>query len=117
MSFAVNGSYWAGAAVGAALTIPLLNTCVLPADLGWRFAFGLGILIVAACTCTGANDEDRARHHRETGQRLEDRGASGAGRSRCSPAYAVEPLAAQAPTRVHATSAFCVSHISTCLAM
>jgi MFS family permease len=38
----VNGTYWAGAAVGAAANMLLLNPHVLPADLGWRFAFFLG---------------------------------------------------------------------------
>jgi MFS family permease len=41
----VNGSYWLGTAVGAALSIPLLNTGVLPANLGWRVLFGLGALL------------------------------------------------------------------------
>jgi len=34
-----------GAAVGAALTIALLNPSVLPKDVGWRVAFGLGALL------------------------------------------------------------------------
>jgi MFS family permease len=38
----INGSYWLGAAVGAALTLVLLDTSILAADLGWRLAFGLG---------------------------------------------------------------------------
>ncbi|HST80381.1 MAG TPA: MFS transporter [Kineosporiaceae bacterium] len=38
----INGSYWLGAAVGAALTLVLLDTSILPADVGWRLAFGLG---------------------------------------------------------------------------
>jgi MFS family permease len=39
----VNGTYWFGAAVGALLTIPLLTQ--LPTALGWRLAFGLGVLL------------------------------------------------------------------------
>ncbi|MBV8933560.1 MAG: MFS transporter [Kutzneria sp.] len=38
----VNGSYWLGAAAGAALTLVLLNPALLPPNLGWRLAFGLG---------------------------------------------------------------------------
>lgn len=38
----VNGSYWIGAAMGAAATIVLLNPRLLPVDLGWRLGFGIG---------------------------------------------------------------------------
>jgi len=38
----INGSYWIGAALGAAATIILLNPRYLPTWLGWRFAFGIG---------------------------------------------------------------------------
>ena len=38
----INGSYWIGAALGAAATIVLLNPRYLPTWLGWRFAFGIG---------------------------------------------------------------------------
>jgi MFS family permease len=41
----INGSYWLGAAAGAALTLVLLDTSIFPADLGWRFAFGLGAVL------------------------------------------------------------------------
>ncbi|MBT0768057.1 MFS transporter [Kineosporia sp. J2-2] len=41
----INGSYWLGAAVGAALTLVLLDTDILPADVGWRLAFGLGAVL------------------------------------------------------------------------
>jgi MFS family permease len=41
----INGSYWLGAAVGAALTLVLLDTSILAADLGWRLAFGLGAVL------------------------------------------------------------------------
>ncbi len=37
----VNGSYWAGAAVGAGASILLLSGW-LPIDLGWRLGFGIG---------------------------------------------------------------------------
>ncbi|MDP4503829.1 MFS transporter [Nonomuraea turcica] len=39
----INGSYWLGAAGGALLTVPLLND--LPVNIGWRVAFGLGVVL------------------------------------------------------------------------
>jgi MFS family permease len=45
----INGSFWVGAAVGAAGSIVLLDPALFPPDLGWRFAFligaGLGLVI------------------------------------------------------------------------
>lgn len=38
----INGSYWLGAAGGAAGALVLLNTEIFPADIGWRIAFGIG---------------------------------------------------------------------------
>jgi MFS family permease len=38
----INGSYWVGAALGAAATLVLLDPNRLPVWLGWRFAFGIG---------------------------------------------------------------------------
>ncbi|MBP2327333.1 MFS family permease [Kibdelosporangium banguiense] len=45
VSLAVNGSYWGGAAAGAALTLLLLDPTIFPADVGWRVAFGLGAVL------------------------------------------------------------------------
>jgi MFS family permease len=42
---AINGSFWVGAAVGAAASVVLLNPAVLPQDLGWRIAFGTGAVL------------------------------------------------------------------------
>jgi MFS family permease len=39
----INGTYWAGAAFGALLTVPILNQ--LPVSWGWRVAFGLGVVL------------------------------------------------------------------------
>jgi MFS family permease len=39
---AVNGTYWAGAMIGAAASIFLLNPNLLPIDLGWRIGFFIG---------------------------------------------------------------------------
>ncbi|USI72538.1 MFS transporter [Sphingomonas morindae] len=38
----VNGSFWLGAALGAAATPLLLDPTRLPLDLGWRLGFGIG---------------------------------------------------------------------------
>jgi len=48
----INGSYWIGTAVGALLSVVLLDKDLFPPDIGWRIAFGLasimaiGILLV-----------------------------------------------------------------------
>ncbi len=51
----VNGSYWAGAAAGAAASIPLLSGTLVPIDWGWRLGFaiggvlGIGVLFLRHC--------------------------------------------------------------------
>ena len=42
VDLAVNGSFWIGAALGAGLSIFLLDEALIRGSLGWRFAFGLG---------------------------------------------------------------------------
>jgi MFS family permease len=44
---AINGSFWLGAMLGSAGATLLLNPEVLPIDLGWRFAFGIGAVLGA----------------------------------------------------------------------
>jgi MFS family permease len=39
----INGTYWAGAAAGALITVPATND--LPVNLGWRLCFGLGVVL------------------------------------------------------------------------
>jgi MFS family permease len=41
----INGSYWIGAALGAAATLVLLDPRWLPIWLGWRCAFGIGAVL------------------------------------------------------------------------
>lgn len=41
----VNGTYWAGALLGAAANILLLNPSLVPSDLGWRIALLIGPII------------------------------------------------------------------------
>jgi MFS family permease len=41
----VNGSFWLGAAAGAASTVVILNPRIVPYTLGWRLGFGAGAVI------------------------------------------------------------------------
>ncbi|MFJ9031832.1 MFS transporter [Streptomyces sp. NPDC102274] len=41
----INGSYWLGAVGGSLLSIVMLNTELLPENLGWRLSFGLGVVL------------------------------------------------------------------------
>ncbi|MEU0939078.1 MFS transporter [Embleya sp. NPDC005971] len=45
VDLAVNGTYWAGAAGGALLSVLMLDTALFPADLGWRLTFALGVVL------------------------------------------------------------------------
>jgi len=40
----INGSYWLGAAAGAIAAIFFLDTSIFDKDLGWRLAFGAGVV-------------------------------------------------------------------------
>ena len=42
---AINGSFWVGAALGAVGAVVFLKPGVLPADMGWRAAFGIGAVL------------------------------------------------------------------------
>jgi len=41
----INGSFWIGAAIGAASSLVLLDPAVLPPDFGWRSAFFIGAFL------------------------------------------------------------------------
>jgi MFS family permease len=45
VDIAVNGTYWAGAILGAAANVLLLNPNLLPVNLGWRIGFFIGPVI------------------------------------------------------------------------
>ncbi|KAB2906557.1 MAG: MFS transporter [Kofleriaceae bacterium] len=45
LGLAINGSYWVGVAAGAGLTLLILDPSILPMDVGWRVAFGMGALL------------------------------------------------------------------------
>src|SRR3954464_2093494 len=48
VDLSINGSYWLGAAFGAALSGGLLNKDIFSADVGWRLAFFLGAALAVA---------------------------------------------------------------------
>jgi MFS family permease len=48
VELAINGSWWLGTAIGAALTIVVLNPALLPVDIGWRVGFALGATLAVA---------------------------------------------------------------------
>jgi MFS family permease len=48
VSLAINGSFWVGAALGAALSLILLDTRVLGPENGWRVGFALGAVLALA---------------------------------------------------------------------
>ena len=45
VDLAVNGSFWLGAAFGAALTGVLLDTSIFSTNVGWRLGFALGAVL------------------------------------------------------------------------
>src|SRR5690348_10678937 len=45
VELAINGSWWAGTAAGAALTLIVLNPALFSPNVGWRLAFGLGAVL------------------------------------------------------------------------
>jgi MFS family permease len=44
----INGTYWAGTALGAVSTLVLLNPRILPHSVGWRLCFALGAIMGGA---------------------------------------------------------------------
>ncbi len=45
VDLAINGSFWIGAAVGALVSVPLLDPALFGPDWGWRIAFGSGAVL------------------------------------------------------------------------
>src|SRR5438445_284220 len=41
----INGSFWVGAAIGAAASLVLLDASIIDPDLGWRLAFLIGAML------------------------------------------------------------------------
>jgi MFS family permease len=48
VDLAINGTFWIGAAMGAGLSVILLNPSFIGAEWGWRIAFGLGGILAFA---------------------------------------------------------------------
>jgi MFS family permease len=48
VDLAINGTFWVGAMLGAALSIVLLDERLIDPSLGWRLAFGLGGILGVA---------------------------------------------------------------------
>jgi len=48
VSLAINGSFWVGAAAGAALSLVLLDEALIPVQWGWRFGFIMGAVLAFA---------------------------------------------------------------------
>jgi MFS family permease len=61
VDLAINGSYWLGAAAGAALSGVLLNTSLFPADVGWRLAFFLGAVLAVGIMLVRRNVPESPR--------------------------------------------------------
>ncbi|MCW2685711.1 MAG: Major facilitator superfamily 1 [Mycobacterium sp.] len=59
VDLAINGSYWLGAAFGAAGVLLLLNT--LPLNIGWRVAFGIGAALGAVVLVVRRNIPESPR--------------------------------------------------------
>jgi MFS family permease len=57
----INGSYWLGAAGGAAGALLLLNTSIFPQDIGWRLAFGIGAVFGLAVLVVRRNVPESPR--------------------------------------------------------
>ena len=72
VDLAINGSYWLGAAFGAAITPLLLNPDLLDADLGWRLTFALGAVMALAILLVRRNVPESPRMARAS--RTERRG-------------------------------------------
>jgi MFS family permease len=45
VDLAINGTYWIGVALGALLTLVLVNPNFVPPWIGWRLSFGLGAVL------------------------------------------------------------------------
>jgi MFS family permease len=74
----INGSYWLGAMAAAALSLLLLDTAVLPKDVGWRICFALGLALATAILVVRRNVPESPRwlfiHGREReAERIVDR--------------------------------------------
>ncbi len=61
VDIAINGSFWVGAALGAVLTIPLLDPKLVDPAWGWRIAFGLGAILAVGILVVRRNVPESPR--------------------------------------------------------
>jgi MFS family permease len=61
VDLSINGSYWLGAAFGAALSGLLLDKDIFSADLGWRLAFFIGALLAVGIMLVRRNVPESPR--------------------------------------------------------
>jgi MFS family permease len=61
IDLSINGSYWIGTAIGAALSLVLLDTSIFAMNVGWRIAFGLAALFGVAILLVRRNVPESPR--------------------------------------------------------
>jgi MFS family permease len=61
VDLSINGSYWLGAAFGAALSGVLLDKDIFAADVGWRLAFFLGAILAVGIMLVRRNVPESPR--------------------------------------------------------
>ena len=61
VDLAVNGTFWLGAIFGSLLSVVMLNTALLPKDLGWRLTFGFGVVFGLAVLLVRRNVPESPR--------------------------------------------------------
>jgi MFS family permease len=71
----INGSYWLGAAGGAAGALILLDTSMFPTHIGWRLGFGIGAVLGLAVLMVRRNVPESPRWlvihgHEEQAERI-----------------------------------------------
>src|SRR5262245_56357796 len=97
----INGTYWLGAGVGALLTVPLLRNT--PVNVGWRLAFGLGVVLGLVILLVRRNVPESPRwlfiHGRE--KRSEELVGGIEQRVSADIGHRLEPVPAEAEMTVH----------------
>lgn len=73
----INSTYWLGAALGAGMTVILLNGHRFNPDFAWRFAFGIGVILGAGILFS-ATSFPRARAGSSSTARMKPRKRSSA---------------------------------------